>query len=102
MCIRDRRQRLSLTRVVLTNADVLVLVEPTSAVDTHTESRIAQGLTEFRASKTTLIASTSPVLLEKMDTIFVVVDGRVIDQGTHGELLQRSSAYRQIVLREDA
>ena len=97
-----QRQRLSLTRAVLTNADVLVLVEPTSAVDTHTESRIAQGLTESRASKTTLIASTSPVLLEKMDTIFVVVDGRVIDQGTHGELLQRSSAYRQIVLREDA
>jgi ABC-type multidrug transport system fused ATPase/permease subunit len=50
----------------------------------------------------TLIATTSPLVLEKMDRIFVVVKGRVLDQGTHSSLLADSAAYRQIVLREEA
>ena len=97
-----QRQRLSLARAILTNAEVLVLVEPTSAVDTHTEGRIAARLREVRGEHTTLVATTSPLLLEKMDVIYVVVDGRAIEHGTHDELVAGSSAYRQIVLREDA
>jgi ABC-type multidrug transport system fused ATPase/permease subunit len=97
-----QRQRLSLARAILTNADVLILVEPTSAVDTHTEGRIAARLNEVRGTNTTLVASTSPLLLEKMNEVFLVLDGRVVDRGTHDELIARSSKYRQIVLREDA
>jgi len=96
-----QRQRLSLTRAVLTEADILLLVEPTSAVDTHTESRIAGRLGQARESKTTLVASTSPVMLEKMQYVLLVIDNRVIDKGTHQELVARSQQYRQIVLRED-
>lgn len=96
-----QRQRLSLTRAVLTEADILLLVEPTSAVDTHTESRIANRLGEARQSKTTLIASTSPVMLEKMQQVFLVINNHVVDKGTHRELIARSQHYRQIVLRED-
>lgn len=96
-----QRQRLSLARAILTNADVLILVEPTSAVDTHTEGRIAARLREIRGTHTTLVASTSPLMLEKMDLVYVVADGRVIEQGTHDDLVRRSSNYRQIVLRED-
>jgi ABC-type multidrug transport system fused ATPase/permease subunit len=80
---------------------VLVLVEPTSAVDTHTEGRIATRLREIRHGHTTLLATTSPLLLEKMDLVYVVEDGLVSDQGTHDELVERSARYRQIVLRED-
>jgi ABC-type multidrug transport system fused ATPase/permease subunit len=76
-------------------------VEPTSAVDTHTEARIAARLRDVRAGLTTLVATTSPLMLEKMDLIFVVVGGRVIETGTHRELLASSSAYRRIVLREE-
>jgi len=76
-------------------------VEPTSAVDTHTEGRIAARLREVRGDHTTLVTTTSPLLLEKMDVVFVEVEGRVIDHGTHEELISRSSEYRQIVLRED-
>ncbi|HWD97046.1 MAG TPA: ABC transporter ATP-binding protein [Acidimicrobiales bacterium] len=97
-----QRQRLSLARAVLTNAEVLILVEPTSAVDTHTEGRIAARLGEVRAGHTTLVASTSPLLLEQMSEIFFVLEGKVVDQGTHDELVARSSKYRQVVLREDA
>ncbi len=96
-----QRQRLSLARAILTNAEVLVLVEPTSAVDTHTEGRIAARLREIRHGHTTLLATTSPLLLEKMDLVYVVEDGLVSDQGTHDELVARSARYRQIVLRED-
>jgi ABC-type multidrug transport system fused ATPase/permease subunit len=58
---------------------VLILVEPTSAVDTHTEGRIASRLRDMRGVHTTLVATTSPLVLEKMDVIFVVVDGRVVE-----------------------
>jgi ABC-type multidrug transport system fused ATPase/permease subunit len=97
-----QRQRLSLARAILTNAEVLILVEPTSAVDTHTEGRIAARLRDVRGTHTTLVATTSPLLLERMDVIYVVVDGRAIEHGTHDELIATSSVYRQIVLREDA
>jgi ABC-type multidrug transport system fused ATPase/permease subunit len=97
-----QRQRLSLARAILTNADVLLLVEPTSAVDTHTEGRIAARLREVRGDHTTLVTTTSPLLLEKMDTVYLEIDGRVIEHGTHDELISRSSTYRQIVLREDS
>jgi ABC-type multidrug transport system fused ATPase/permease subunit len=97
-----QRQRLSLARAILTNAEVLILVEPTSAVDTHTEGRIAARLRDVRGVHTTLVATTSPLLLEKMDVVYVVVNGRAIEHGTHDELVATSSAYRQIVLREDA
>jgi ABC-type multidrug transport system fused ATPase/permease subunit len=71
-------------------------------VDTHTEGRIATRLADVRRGKTTLIATTSPLVLEKMDLIYVVVDGKVIDQGTHQSLLAASASYRQIVLREES
>jgi ABC-type multidrug transport system fused ATPase/permease subunit len=96
-----QRQRLSLARALLTETDLLILVEPTSAVDTHTEGRIAARLAEMRHGRTTLIATTSPLVLEKMDLIFVVLDGRVVDRGTHASLLADSPSYRQIVLREE-
>ncbi|MGB8196854.1 MAG: ABC transporter ATP-binding protein [Acidimicrobiales bacterium] len=97
-----QRQRLSLVRAILTNAEVLILVEPTSAVDTHTEGRIAQRLRAVRGAHTTLVATTSPLLLEKMDVVFVMTEGRVTEHGTHDELIATSSRYRQIVLREDS
>jgi ABC-type multidrug transport system fused ATPase/permease subunit len=97
-----QRQRLSLARAILTNADVLILVEPTSAVDTHTEGRIAARLRDMREGHTTLVATTSPLLLEKMNEIFFVLEGKVVDHGTHDELVARSAKYRQVVLREDA
>jgi ABC-type multidrug transport system fused ATPase/permease subunit len=97
-----QRQRLSLARAILTNAELLILVEPTSSVDTHTEGRIASRLREVRGDHSTLVTTTSPLMLEVMDLIYVVIDGHVVDQGTHRSLLDGSATYRQIVLREDS
>ncbi len=96
-----QRQRLSLARAILTRAEFLILVEPTSGVDTHTEGRIAARLRGVRQGRTTLVATTSPLMLEKMDLVFVVQNGRCVEQGTHQSLSVRSALYRQIVLRED-
>jgi ABC-type multidrug transport system fused ATPase/permease subunit len=96
-----QRQRLSLARALLTGAEVLVLVEPTSAVDTHTEGRIAARMRAVRGEGLTLIASTSPLLLERADLVYLVLDGHVVDQGLHQDLVERSASYRQIVLREE-
>jgi ABC-type multidrug transport system fused ATPase/permease subunit len=94
-----QRQRLALARAILTDAELLVLVEPTSAVDAHTESRIAKGLQRARAGRSTMIASSSPLMLEQVDHVILMHEGHVVGEGTHEELLRTDSLYRRIVLR---
>ncbi len=96
-----QRQRLTLARALLADPDLLILVEPTSGVDTHTEGRIAATLRDARAGRTTLIATTSPLMLAAVDHVVVVVDGVVVAEGTHDELVRSSPRYRAIVLREE-
>src|SRR4051794_9856116 len=94
-----QRQRLVLARALLSDAEVLVLVEPTSAVDAHTEARIARRLREAREGKTTVIITASPLMLDQTDRVVFVDDGRVVAEGTHRELLKTSRAYRWTVTR---
>jgi ABC-type multidrug transport system fused ATPase/permease subunit len=94
-----QRQRLVLARALLSDAEVLVLVEPTSAVDAHTEARIALRLREARAGKTTVVITASPLMLDQTDRVVLVEDGRVVAEGTHRELLRTSDAYRWTVTR---
>jgi ABC-type multidrug transport system fused ATPase/permease subunit len=94
-----QRQRLVLARALLADPEILVLVEPTSAVDAHTEARIARRLHEFRAGRTTVVVSTSPLVLDQADTVVLVADGRVQASGRHRELLRSSPAYRDVVTR---
>ena len=94
-----QRQRLVLVRALLSQAETLVLVEPTSAVDAHTEARIARRLHEARAGKTTVVVTTSPLLLDQADTVVYVEDGRVVAEGGHRELLRDNAAYRETVTR---
>ena len=95
-----QRQRVVLARTLLTDADILVLDEPTSSVDAHTEARIALSLRQFRAGRTTVVMTTSPLVLETCDVVVLLVDGRVVARGTHAELL-RDPAYRRAVTREE-
>jgi ABC-type multidrug transport system fused ATPase/permease subunit len=95
-----QRQRLVLARALLSDAEILVLVEPTSAVDAHTEARIAERLRDARRGRSTVIVTTSPLVLDRADRVVLVEDGRVAAEGTHRELLRASAAYRSVVTRE--
>jgi ABC-type multidrug transport system fused ATPase/permease subunit len=97
-----QRQRLVLVRALLANAEILVLVEPTSAVDAHTEARIARQLHDFRAGRTTVVVTASPLVLDCADTVALVGDGRVQATGTHRELLRTNPTYRDVVTRGEA
>ncbi|MDW5329221.1 ABC transporter ATP-binding protein [Plantactinospora sp. KLBMP9567] len=94
-----QRQRIALARALVADPEILVLHEPTSAVDAHTEARVADGLRTLRAGRTTVVLSTSPLLLERADRVVLVVDGRVVAEHTHAALLATSAAYRDCVTR---
>ncbi|RSM69016.1 multidrug ABC transporter permease [Actinoplanes sp. ATCC 53533] len=95
-----QQQRLRLARALIVDPEVLVLVEPTSAVDAHTEARIADRLGPARRGRTTVICSTSPLVLARADVVLYVEAGRAVAAGTHRELLARSPGYARTVLRE--
>jgi ABC-type multidrug transport system fused ATPase/permease subunit len=100
-----QRQRLALARTLLTDAEVLVLIDPTSAVDAHTEALVASRLRDARhddssrRARTTVVTSASPLLLNYCDQVVFVRDGVVEARGTHRDLLSDHPAYRDTVTR---
>ncbi len=96
-----QRQRLVLARVLLAEPEVLLLVEPTSAVDAHTEARIAERLAALRRGRTTVVTTTSPLLLDRADEVVFLVGGRVAATGRHRDLLAEVPGYRALVTREE-
>ena len=93
-----QRQRLVLARALAAEPDVLVLDEPSSAVDAHTEARIADRLRDVRRGRATVVCTTSPLLLDRADVVALLDDGRVVATGTHRELLA-DDRYRAVVIR---
>jgi ABC-type multidrug transport system fused ATPase/permease subunit len=94
-----QRQRVVLARALAAEAPVLVLVEPTSAVDAHTEARIAARVAAVRQGDTTVISTGSPLWLHHADRVVLLAQGKVVESGTHEELLDGSPAYRRVVAR---
>ncbi|TXC93566.1 ABC transporter ATP-binding protein [Streptomyces sp. ISID311] len=95
-----QRQRLRLARALLADPEVLLAVEPTSAVDAHTEAAIAARLHTARAGRTTVVTSTSPLLLDRADVVCFLVDGEVAAVGSHRALLAEQPGYRRLVSRD--
>ncbi|MBL1068082.1 ABC transporter ATP-binding protein [Streptomyces sp. 7-21] len=95
-----QRQRLALARSLLADPPVLVLDEPTSAVDAHTEARVAEALRALRAGRTTVVFTSSPLLLDRADEVVFVRGGQVAASGSHRALLHGAPAYRAVVTRE--
>ncbi|RRR86525.1 ABC transporter ATP-binding protein [Streptomyces sp. RP5T] len=95
-----QRQRLALARSLFTDPEVLVLDEPTSAVDSHTEARIAQGVRDLRTGRTTVVFTSSPLLLDHADRVVLVHEGEVVAVGVHRELVRKEPRYRAVVTRE--
>lgn len=94
-----QRQRIGLARALAAGPPVLVLHEPTTAVDAVTEERIAQGIARLRASACTLLVTASPALLAVADRVLVLDGGRITAAGTHAVLSDVDPRYREAVLR---
>ncbi|MFJ6432890.1 ABC transporter ATP-binding protein [Streptomyces sp. NPDC091416] len=105
--IRDRganlsggqRQRLSLARALAADTDVLVLHDPTTAVDAVTEQLIARNLVKLRRGRTTVVISSSPAVLDAADRVLVLDDGIITAEDTHRNLLATDEAYCLAVAR---
>ncbi|MBX9395460.1 ABC transporter ATP-binding protein/permease [Streptomyces sp. TRM72054] len=95
-----QQQRVRLVRALLADPEVLLTVEPTSALDAHTEAAVAERMREARTGRTTVVTSTSPLLLDRADTVHFLVDGKVAASGTHEELLAYAPGYRALVARD--
>ncbi|MFE0047346.1 ABC transporter ATP-binding protein [Streptomyces albireticuli] len=93
-----QRQRVALARALAADPPVLVVHDPTTAVDTVTESRIAGRLRELRDGRTTILVTTSPALLATADRVVVLDGGTVTADGPHTELAAADAAYRSVVL----
>jgi ABC-type multidrug transport system fused ATPase/permease subunit len=96
-----QQQRLRLARALSVDPETLLLVEPTSAVDAHTEARIADRLATARAGRTTVVFTTSPLMLDRAERVAFLRDGRIAAVGTHRELLDVEPAYAATVIREE-
>ncbi|MEV6037761.1 ABC transporter ATP-binding protein [Nonomuraea sp. NPDC052116] len=105
--VRDRganlsggqRQRLSLARALAADADILVLHDPTTAVDAVTEQLIARNVAELRRGRTTIVITSSPALLDAADRVLVLDDGVITAEDTHRNLLTTDENYRLAVAR---
>ena len=108
-----QRQRVALARALLTEAPTLVLIEPTSALDSHTEARVAAQVHRARAGRTTVVVTASPLVLEACDeVVFLDSSGTELLRSTHRELMAmardghaQAADYRAVVSRamgEDA
>jgi putative ABC transport system ATP-binding protein len=92
-----QRQRIALARALAAEPLVLVLEEPTTALDAATEARVAEGLRRVRSGRTTVVVTTSPALLAVCDRVVLLRDRQLADEGDHGRLAA-SAAYRELVL----
>ncbi len=95
-----QRQRICLARAMIKRPSVLILDEPTSAVDAESESFIHDALERLRRGKTTLVIAHHLAALEKFDLILVLKNSRLIEQGTHSQLMERQGHYYRLYQRQ--
>ncbi|GAA1131424.1 ABC transporter ATP-binding protein [Kribbella jejuensis] len=94
-----QRQRIRLARAVYAEPDVLLAIDPTSALDANTEAAVIDRIREARSNTTTVITTTSPLVLDRADEVIVLVNGKLSAASTHATLLRSDPYYRDLVSR---
>lgn len=96
-----QRQRIAIARALLKDAPILILDEATSSLDTESERQIQAALVKIRQRRTNLIIAHRLSTIESVDRIVVIEDGRIVETGTHAELLACNGAYARLAAMQD-
>ena len=95
-----QKQRVSIARALIKNAPILLLDDCLSAVDTETEETILNNLLAYCKDKTTIIVSHRVSSAKNADQIIILEEGKIIEQGTHNQLLDNNGYYKQLYLKQ--
>ncbi len=90
------RQRVAIARAILKDAPILVLDEATSSLDSESEALIQESLKELMKGKTTIVVAHRLSTIMMMDRILVIDNGKVVDSGTHKQLLRKKGIYKTL------
>jgi ATP-binding cassette, subfamily B, bacterial MsbA len=91
-----QRQRLAIARAIYKDAPILILDEATSALDTESERAVQAALDELMRGRTTLVIAHRLSTIERADRIVVLVDGHIVETGSHAELLEKNGVYANL------
>jgi subfamily B ATP-binding cassette protein MsbA len=91
-----QRQRLAIARAILKDAPILILDEATSQLDSESESLVQKAIGNLTRGRTTLVIAHRLSTVMNADRIVVMENGRIVDQGTHGELIERGGIYKRL------
>jgi ATP-binding cassette subfamily B protein/subfamily B ATP-binding cassette protein MsbA len=95
-----QRQRLAIARAILANPQILILDEATSNLDTESEQLIQASMADLLAGRTTFVIAHRLSTIRRADLILLMEEGRVVERGTHEELMEKRGAYHAMVLRQ--
>ena len=95
-----QRQRVAIARAILANPRILILDEATSSLDSESEALIQDGLRRLRVGRTTFVIAHRLSTIRSADEILVMDDGRIVERGTHPELLRNGGLYRRLYERQ--
>jgi ATP-binding cassette subfamily B protein len=93
---QGQRQLLSIARTLLAEPSILVLDEATSSIDTRTEARIQKALLRLMTGRTSFVIAHRLSTIRDADQVLVIDRGRIVERGTHDELVARDGVYRQL------